>query len=258
MTTVGSLPTPWSADPYLVGERADAELLAHAWDDQGCVLVLDDHPGRSLVGIGTPEAVARLLTQSAAAFAALGPRTLTLERGTWERVPADVREVLVGAHRVSEWDWMWTTAPLRLSGPARTVERLSPGPETDTLVTGCLDRAHPVASTLPGDPRLTAWWGVRDGTRLLATVGSIDVFPGAPSHLVSLGVDPEHRGEGLAGAVLAAAVEDGLRRVPVVGAPMVHLGLYASNDVARRVYTRLGFTLAHQFMSVRTADVETG
>ena len=99
MRTVGSLPTPWDADPYLVGERADDELHAHACDDEACVLVLDGHPGRSLVGIGRPEAVARLLTQSAAAFAALGPRTLTLERGTWEQVSADVREVFVGAHR---------------------------------------------------------------------------------------------------------------------------------------------------------------
>jgi ribosomal protein S18 acetylase RimI-like enzyme len=260
--TVGSLPTPWCLDPYLVAERADAELHAFASDPEACVLVLDDHPGRSLVGIGRPEAVARLLAQSAAAFAAHRPGTLTLERGAWEQVSDEVRETLVGPHRVSEWDWMWTRTPLRLEAdpgvPTRQVERLVPGPEIDALVTECLGRAHPVASTLPGDPRLTGWWGVRDGDRLVATVGAVELYPGAPPHLVSLGVDPEHRGEGLAGAVLAAAVEDGLRRVPTVGDPMVHLGLYASNDVARRVYRRLGFTLEHRFMSVRETVGEPG
>jgi predicted GNAT family acetyltransferase len=35
---------------------------------------------------------------------------------------------------------------------------------------------------------------------------------------------------------------------------MVSLGLYASNDVARRVYTRLGFTLEHRFASRRRVD----
>lgn len=268
MRTVGSLPAPWCTDPYLVGERADAELLAHAWDDQACVLVLDDHPGRSLVGIGHPEAVARLLTQSAAAFAALTPQTLTLARGSWELVDGDVRDQLAGpSTTTSEWDWMSTRAPLVLpdapvvlpdvAGASREVmvERFTPGPETDALVTDCLDRAHPIASTLPGDPRLTGWWGVRESEdgALVATVGALDIFPGAPPHLVSLGVDPAHRGRGLAGLVLAAAVDDGLQRTPRTGAPMVHLGLYATNDRARRVYQRLGFSLDHQFMSVRRA-----
>ena len=268
MRTVGSLPTPWDADPYLVGERADDELHAHACDDEACVLVLGGHPGRSLVGIGRPEAVARLLTQSAAAFAALGPQTLTLARGSWELVDDDVRDELAGPSTTSsEWDWMSTRTPLVLpdaplvladgAGVSRevTVERFTPGPETDSLVTDCLDRAHPIASTLPGDPRLTGWWGVRESEdgALVATVGALDIYPGAPAHLVSLGVDPAHRGRGLAGLVLAAAVDDGLRRTPRTGAPMVHLGLYATNDRARRVYQRLGFSLDHQFMSVRRA-----
>lgn len=272
MRTVGSLPTPWDADPYLVGERADAELHAYASDDEACVLVLESHPGRSLVGIGRPEAVARLLTQSAAAFAALAPQSLTLERGSWERVADGTREQLAGpSPTTSEWDWMSTRFPLVLhggrGGPAGPggsevpVERFVPGPETDALVADCLDRAHPIASTLPGDDRLTGWWGVREaddaagrpGGRLVATVGALDLYPGAAPHLVSLGVDPAHRGKGLAGVVLAAAVEDGLRRTPAVGAPMVHLGLYATNDVARRVYQRLGFSLDHRFVSVRRA-----
>lgn len=284
MRTVGSLPTPWDADPYLVGERADAELRTHASDDEACVLVLDDHPGRSLVGIGRPEAVARLLTQSAAAFAAHQPQTLTVERGSWEHLDPRTQDQLAGpTATTSEWDWMSTRAPLDVTGgagaPGVLVERFVPGPDTDALVTDCLDRAHPIASTLPGDPRLTAWWGVREsdvlpagagagtaggvgsgrsahaGARLVAVVGALDLYPGAAPHLVSLGVDPGHRGAGLAGAVLAAAVDDGLRRVPVVGDPMVHLGLYATNDLARRVYARLGFTLDHQFMSVRRAQV---
>ena len=56
-------------------------------------------------------------------------------------------------------------------------------------------------------------------------------------------------GQGLAGAVISAAVRDCLDVVPALGPPMVSLGMYASNDVARRVYTRLGFRLEHRFDS---------
>ncbi|WNB87359.1 GNAT family N-acetyltransferase [Cellulomonas sp. ATA003] len=66
---------------------------------------------------------------------------------------------------------------------------------------------------------------------------------------MSLGVDPVTRGQGLAGAVMSAAVRDCLEVVPRLGPPMVSLGMYASNDVARRVYTRLGFRLEHRFDS---------
>lgn len=266
MRTVGDLPTPWRDDPYLVGECAQHELVIHASDDEACVLGLRDHDGTSVVGLGAPEAVARLLTQRTAAFVALGARWATLPRGTWAHVAPDDRAALLGTPEggTSHWDWMYTRAPLDASAAGAAgaaglaVVRLEPGPEVDVLVAECLGRAHPVASTLPGDPRLTAWWAVVDETRPVAVVGSLDLFPGAPAHLVSLGVDPAYRGRGLAGTVLAAAVKDGLRRTPVVGDPMVHLGLYASNDAARRVYTRLGFVLAHEMESVRRAAAATG
>lgn len=90
---------------------------------------------------------------------------------------------------------------------------------------------------------------MRTEGRLAAVVGAMRYAPGLAPHLVSLGVDPEHRGRGLAGAVLAAAVRDGLAEGTDVGRPAVWLGLFASNEVARRVYERLGFELGHEFES---------
>ncbi|MDQ2624778.1 MAG: GNAT family N-acetyltransferase, partial [Actinomycetota bacterium] len=69
-------------------------------------------------------------------------------------------------------------------------------------------------------------------------------------YLVSLGVDPDHRGRGLAGRVLAAAVRDGLDDALRLGRG-VSLALYSANERARRVYVRHGFELHHRFESLR-------
>ncbi|NLF04452.1 MAG: GNAT family N-acetyltransferase, partial [Actinomycetales bacterium] len=127
------------------------------------------------------------------------------------------------------------------------VERLEVGdPEVDDL----LAVAHPAADTDTADPRLFGWWGLRDGSALVAVVGALRFAPGLPPYLVSVATHPEHRGRGLAGRVMAAAVRDGLAESPQVGTG-VSLALYASNDRARRVYLRHGFELRHQFESLR-------
>ena len=158
----------------------------------------------------------------------------------------------MGAER-SWWDWMWTGHPLGVADTSRA-ERLPHGPPMDAEVGEFLSRGHPTASTTPGEPRLIGWWGVRDRGRLVAVVGALVRAPGMAPHLVSLGVDPELRGQGLAGIVMAAAVRDCLDVTPAVGLPMVSLGLYAHNDVARRVYGRLGFELRHEFASWALRD----
>ncbi len=142
---------------------------------------------------------------------------------------------------------MWTRGPL--TGDPSGAERLPLGPDTAAEVAECLSRAHPTASTTPDDERLIGWWGARQDGRLMAVIGAILFGAGLPPHLVSLGVDPATRGQGLAGVVMSAAVRDCLTVVPEVGEPMVSLGLYAGNDVARRVYARLGFHLEHRFAS---------
>ena len=246
------LPEPWRTDPYLLGEHAHTDVLA-AWPaDDALVAVLNGAGhGRGLYGLGDPAGVARLTARAAAERADVVARTgyASLERGSFEALEPDVRAALGYADEGSTWDWMWTRTPLAADpGPA---ERLPPGPATAAEVAECLSRAHPTASTTPDDDRILGWWGVRQDGRLMAAIGAIRYAPGLPPYLVSLGVDPATRGQGLAGMVMGAAVRDCLEVVPASGPRMVSLGLYSSNEVARRVYLRLGFRLSRRFESRR-------
>ncbi|WP_298457816.1 GNAT family N-acetyltransferase [uncultured Cellulomonas sp.] len=249
---VVDLPAPWSGSPYLLGEHAPADLTAVRSADDA-LLAVADGPGRGcgLFGIGHPGTLAGLLARAVDedADALAGAGYATLARGALDQVDDGVRAALGFAAEGSEWDWMWTPQPL--TGDGAAAERLPLGPATVDEVAECLSRAHPTASTAPDDQRLIGWWGTRQDGRLMAVVGAVRLAPGLPPHLVSLGVDPVTRGQGLAGAVMTAAVRDCLAVVPDVGPPMVTLGLYASNDVARRLYTRLGLRLEHSFSSRR-------
>ncbi len=252
---VTELPEPWCRSPYLLGEHGLAEVAA-SWADDGAVLAVGDGPGRDcgLFGLGDPTAVARLCARAARDGdpALARARYATRERGAVEAVGPGGLAALGMRPDGSEWDWMWTPGPL--TGDPSGAERLPLGPGTVAEVAECLSRAHPTASTAPDDERLIGWWGVRQDGRLMAVIGAIRFTAGLPPHLVSLGVDPATRGQGLAGVVMSAAVRDCLAVNPQVGSPMVSLGLYAANEVARRVYSRLGFRLEHRFASRHRAE----
>jgi predicted GNAT family acetyltransferase len=79
---------------------------------------------------------------------------------------------------------------------------------------------------------------------LLACAAHVEHRPGIP-HLASVVTHRDHRGRGLASDVCARLTRDAL----AAGAPVVTLGMYTDNDVARGVYTRLGFTVEHSFHS---------
>ncbi|MDT0164792.1 GNAT family N-acetyltransferase [Actinotalea sp. AC32] len=249
---VVDLPGPWCTEPYLLGELgAGAVLGGFASDDALAVVVEQRGRDRGLIGLGAPAALAPL----AAAVGRepglmVGVRFATLTRGAWELLGPDDRTGLGLADGASHWDWFWTDAPLVGTDRSRA-ERLPLTPGTTAAVAACLGRAHPTASTPPDDERLLGWWGARHDGRLVAVAGAVTLGPGLSPHLVSLGVDPDHRGRGLAGAVLAATVADCLAVRPEVGEPMVSLGMYADNQPARRVYLRHGFRLRHEFASRR-------
>ena len=252
-TRVVELPAPWSTEPYLLGEHALATVVS-AWGSPTALVAVVEGLGRErgLFGVGGVEDVAVLLESIVRedGLVAHGARYATIERGAVELLAPEVRELVGLGGPGSSWDWMWTDGPLRVADHAR-VERLPLGPGTTDEIREFLSRGHPTASTAPDDPRLIGWWGVRERGTLHAAVGAIQLVPGMAPHLVSLGVDPGVRGRGLAGQVLAAAVVDCLEVRPAFGPPSVSLGLYADNDVARRLYLRLGLELRHGFTSRR-------
>ena len=225
-------------------------VRAHWVTADAVVVVLEgQRGGLGLVGLGPADAVAHLLRRAVEAGSWTQVRWATVPRGTWTGIDDVTAAAFDGWSGPSAWDCMWTYRPL-VGVSDHAVERLDPRlPQVQAEVAEALGRAHPSASTSPDDPRLLGWWAVREGGRLVAVVGALRFAPGLAPHLVSLGVDPGHRGRGLAGAVLAAAVRDGLDAGTAVGPPAVWLGLYASNDVARRVYERHGFEPGHAFES---------
>ena len=250
--SVRDLPDGWGEAPYLLMAHGRSTVLAR-WQADGAVLVA--LAGRSdvvgLVGLGPAATVAGLVDAAVAAGVQEHHpvRWATVPRGTWDAAGDPTRTALAGWSAPSGWDCMWTRRPLA-DAPDHPVVRLAPEDEASRAeVAAALESAHPAASTPPDDPRLTGWWGARVDGRLVAVVGALRYAPGLAPHLVSLGVHPDHRGRGLAGAVLAAAVRDGLADGTQVGPAAVWLGLYASNDVARRVYLRHGFELGHEFES---------
>ncbi len=180
---------------------------------------------------------------AAASAAAFG----LLTRGTWDLVDPAVRAEY-GLERGPGWDWMWTdTLPPVQPGE----ERVTPvtGPHARAEVRDCLARAYPDTSADPDDPRLT-WWGYRDDDGVLR--GVVAVAPsgaGGPVHVSGLGTDASWRRRGVASALMAAVTRWALTE----HRSLVHYGIWADNDAARRVYTRLGHAVGHEVENVKVS-----
>jgi ribosomal protein S18 acetylase RimI-like enzyme len=166
-------------------------------------------------------------------------------------LPAALRAAL-GVRPATAWDWMAALAPPPVPSSAdRTVVRLDPVTDLDAI-RACLTRANPGTRADPSHPDEAGWWGVRDGARLLGVIGAAARL-GDPDgadeswHLHGLGTLPQARGQGIGGLLTAAAARAGF----AAGVDWVSLGMYASNETARRVYLRLGFAVEGRFTSYR-------
>jgi len=265
------LPDRWALHPVVVAEHAfhgwDA---SHAWWDDDALLVRlrwrertdgvrpfaveADGAGTSLLGVGSADGAARLLLRADAELRSRGDalrvRRASLPRGTGTALAARASEpsaVPAPFHRDpgGAWDWFGTTAPPAAQpGEDRVAELAGPGVREE--VARALAVANPHGELPPDEPR-SRWWGWRDDAGVLRGVaGASRRVPGQPWVLGSIGTDPAWRGRGIAAAVTAAATRAGLDEVA-----MVTLGMYADNDAARRVYLRLGYTVAQRFESWR-------
>ncbi len=156
----------------------------------------------------------------------------------WEELgslPGPVRPV--APHR---WCWWWTASePVRRRGERTTIDLADSDPRITPLL-----RHSDSASVLPGDPRVRRWLGVLEGDDLVACAAHTEHQPGVP-HLASVVTRPDRRGRGLAGDLCARLTRDALG----AGAPVVTLGMYSHNDIARRVYAGLGFVIDKDFQS---------
>lgn len=159
-------------------------------------------------------------------------------------VPAGA-EAHVGAPLGEGWAWVWFWAdqPPAWRPGENAVHRLAATDLDD--VAGLLRVASPQTSVLPGDPGVRSWFGVRDDDGVLVACAAEHQRAPGVWHLRAIASHPRRRGRGL-GADVTAAVT---RAAFADGAEAVTLGMYADNDVARRMYERLGFRVGESFVT---------
>ena len=246
------LPARWRTDRMLCAEREHWDGVRWTGDDDALLLVVSSHrrPGVSLLGRGDGALVDRLVAELVAT---------RLTDARWMSLPRTARPsraVLdaLGLVPFSTWDWLSAdAAPPVLDGEAR-VRRLEPVRESDAI-RACLAAANPQTSADPTAPGEVGWWGVDGRTELAGVVGvsvRAGISEGVSWHLHGLAVRDEYRGAGLGTALTAACTRAGLTR----GAEWVSLGMYASNDPARRIYHRLGYRTEAEFASFSPPDAD--
>jgi len=106
----------------------------------------------------------------------------------------------------------------------------------------------------PGQDHARRWCGVRDDAgSLVAVAAHTEFWTGVP-FLASIATRSAQRGRGLGGSVTAWIT----RHLLDEGSPRVTLGMYSDNDVARRMYLRLGYQVVHRFTSGRLRRATPG
>lgn len=221
-------------DPY-VRWQVDPARTPRGWVVDAAVAFdrLDRQGRRTITVVGTPAAAARAVR---CLVPVAEPVRVTVPRGTLQVLGDGVR-VGDGA----DWDWFRTDVR---PAPTADEERVVTVADDDAVRT-LLAAASPRHSAVPGDDEVRRWVGVQadDGT-LLACAAHTEAVPGVP-HLASIATHPSARGQGL-GALVTGALT---RRLLDEGSPAVTLGMYADNDVARRMYLRLGYRCDHEWSS---------
>ncbi|WP_281860902.1 GNAT family N-acetyltransferase [Salana multivorans] len=168
----------------------------------------------------------------------------------------------------TQWDWM-SIDTMPDGDVDQRVRRLdlAPGSSDVEEARALLAVANPISTADPLGDGEVAWFAMSESApahgpagEAGAAVGVIGarLAQGDPArdgsfswHLHGLGVAPGARRAGYGAALTTAAVRAGL----AAGADWVSLGLYADNDAARRIYTRIGFRLEAEMASYAPATL---
>ena len=217
---------------YAVGSLPSGALAFARWSDHG-------RPGVAALGSADSLGVLFGDPRVRAWVEELGAEFVTAPRESFAAVSAPVG---LGT-RGGSWDWMWTTtAPPVLAGESSVV----------TLSADCQQEVEAFLAVenprTHGEPFARAdqlWVGVREpeSGRLMAVGCSEPLRSGVPT-LSGIAVGESWRGQGWGAAVTAY-----LTRLGVASVGACTLGMYADNDVARRVYHRLGYVTGMEWRS---------
>lgn len=241
----------WGTASVRADERA--ALLEQVTEQGISVLGVGDPLAARELLLGRPDRPARWLTLPRLGAGPAGvhgvPRAEGAPLSVDDDLPSSVRRTL-GVEPATAWDWFATDRPPG-SGDGVAVVQLDLDADR-AAIRDCLAEGNPESRADPEAADEAAWFGVADGTRLLGVVGAAR-RPGDPDgadlswHVHGLGVRPEARSRGLGARLTAAAT----RAAFDAGADWASLGMFASNDIARRVYLRLGYRVEGRFTSYR-------
>ena len=222
------------APAYAVGSPADGAVVFHRRSDHGV-------PGSA--ALGTASGLATLLDDPAvrAWVTGGGNRHLSVPRGL---MPVVAQRLDLGS-RGGEWDWMWTRAAPPVVPGEEHVEVLDPADRDGGRGVPRPSTARaPTGSRSPGPG--SAGSAVRDAaTGALVALGCSEPCAVGHAH------PGRHRRRRPAAAARAGAprsppTSPGWRSTE---AGACALGMFADNDVARRLYHRLGYTTGMEWTS---------
>jgi len=220
----------------VVPRTAVAVLTRHPWKGHRWAAAYAADPADPAHVAAAVELAVELIDRSSSGVPAKG---ITVPRGGIPLMPEHLRPV-----SYNDWDcWSTTVAPAASSSAYGDAARVVDVAADDPRLAQLLAIASPDAPYPAGDPRVVRWAVVEDpegglpGTGGLAAMLAVTRQASGAAHLNDVATHPERRGKALArllcGTVTTQALAD--------GAPAVTLDMYASNDVARRLYTGLGF-----------------
>ncbi|MEV4532996.1 GNAT family N-acetyltransferase [Asanoa sp. NPDC049518] len=165
------------------------------------------------------------------AMAAAAVPLVAAENTRWWHLPRVVGALPVEVEVRDEWDFRWTSAP----PPRREGESHAARLDDDAAIAALLDVAFPSTTTRPGDPRVRAWWAIRDGAEVVACAA--DRSRGGVGFLSGIAVHPSARGRGFGAALTAALTRNLVKEFGIAA-----LGVMTDNVPANTMYARLGYT----------------
>lgn len=231
-------------DPFIVGDLPPGAVEA-GWRHGGALAVHRLPPMNrplSMLLLGPLDDVYELVVRLLRDGELDGVRGVTTERHALDAVTAQLRSAGIELGHGGDWDWMWTTTPPIPRFGEQEIVELDDIADADEI-RRFYANANPGAESQPGEGVAQLWLGVRDRAGLVAA-GSLHSTPAGYPHLTGIAVDPATRGRGLGMTLSAALTRRALER-----SSMSTLGMYADNDTARAVYTRLGYQVARAWSS---------
>lgn len=246
VTSHDELLTATGADPFVRYEIPDNLPTPAFVNGRSALMARRTHNGwAGMAAIGDADGIGRILADLTGEQALADVSTITIPRASFDALAPQLALTGEGG----DWDWMWIDAPpdrLPIDERIVTLDDSADAAELTALNV----KGNPSAESEPGSGRTELWLGARDDNGAIVAAGALHRNAAGAGHLTGIVVDPDHRSTGLGAAVTVA-----LSRAAIEGPGRISgvctLGMYATNDVAGRLYRRLGYRTAQAFASRR-------